>query len=74
MPSRNQSGKPMHVHQNPNRKQIKSWKKYPNAVASWKRLLKREQVEGLTKWIENAKFFATRKMLKMGINPKKISL
>jgi hypothetical protein len=45
MPSRNQSGKPMHVHQNPHRKQIRSGKKYPNAIKTWQKLLRREQTE-----------------------------
>lgn len=67
MPSRNQSGKPMHVHQNPSRKQIKSWKKYPNAIKTRLRLLKREQVEWNTLWIQNAKKFARAKLTRMGV-------
>jgi len=67
MPSRNQSGKPMHVHQNPNRKQIRSWKKYPNAIKTWQRLLRREKIEGSTLWIQNAKKFAKVKLVRMGV-------
>ena len=45
MPSRNQSGKPQHVFQNPSRKRAKSGKKIPNAVQAWEKLCKRETVE-----------------------------
>jgi hypothetical protein len=67
MPSRNQSGKPMHVHQNPHRKQIRSGKKYPNAIKTWQRLLRREQTEWSTLWILNAKKFAKAKLVRMGV-------
>ena len=67
MPSRNQSGKPMHVHQNPSRKQARSGKKYENTCKAWKKLLQREQIEWSTKWIINAKTIVLAKMQRMGI-------
>jgi hypothetical protein len=73
MPSRNQSGKPMHVHQNPSRKQVKSWKKYPNAIKTRQRLLRREQTEWETLWIKNAKKFARAKLIRMWVKVDLIS-
>lgn len=55
----------MHVHQNPHRKQIRSGKKYPNAIKTRQRLLRREQTEGSTLWIVNAKKFAKAKLVRM---------
>ena len=42
MPSRNQSGKPEHIHQNANRKRAKSGKRYPKLFAHGKLLKKKE--------------------------------
>ena len=64
----------MHVHQNPSRKQIRSGKKYPNAIKTWQKLLKREQTEGATLWIQNAKKFARAKLVRMGVKVDSISL
>jgi hypothetical protein len=56
MPTRNQSGKPEHVHQNLNRKRKKSWNKYKNLIKQYRLLKKRESNQEATwdaKWILN---------------------
>ncbi len=67
MPSRNQSGKPEHLFQNPNRKRKKSGKKYENTIRWYNTLLKREKEEGLTPWIAKTKIMAEKRIKKYGI-------
>lgn len=67
MPTRNQSGKPEHLFQNPNRKRKKSGKKYEKTIKWYVSLLKREQSEGATNWIKKTKEMAQRRMKKYGI-------
>ncbi len=67
MPSRNQSGKPEHLFQNPNRKRKKSGKKYENTIRWYNTLLKREKEEGLTAWIAKTKIMAEKRIKKYGI-------
>jgi len=67
MPSRNQSGKPEHIHQNLWRKRKKSWKKYEKAIKWYVSLLLREKREWLTKWIAKTKVKAEARIKKFGI-------
>jgi hypothetical protein len=67
MPSRNQSGKPEHLFQNPNKKRKKSGKKYENTIRRYNTLLKREKEEGLTAWIAKTKIMAEKRIKKYGI-------
>ena len=67
MPSRNQSGKPEHIHQNPNRKRVKSGKKYQKLFRHCKMLKNKEEKEGMTKWIAHARTKAYAKMAKYRI-------
>lgn len=69
MPTRNQSGKPEHTHQNKNRKRPKSNKKYEKAIKHFFMLEKREAKEGLTNWIKHARKMLDAKMTKYGITP-----
>ena len=73
MPTRNQSGKPERKLQNPQRKRKKSGKKYEKVMKAYKKLLQREQKEGATKWIQNAKAVAEAKMEKFGIKKEVIT-
>ena len=68
MPSRNQSGKPEHIHQNLGRKRKKSGKKYEKTIAWYVSLLMREKKEGLTKWIAKTKLKAEARIKKYGIS------
>lgn len=56
-----------HIFDNPNRKQIKSGEKEKKLIKSYKKLLRKEWNSGLTKWIENAKMKAQKRMVKYGI-------
>ncbi len=67
MPTRNQSGKPSHAFQNPNKKRKKSGKKTENTIKWYVTLLKREQKEGLTKWIIQTKKQAMARIKKYRI-------
>jgi hypothetical protein len=67
MPTRNQSWKPSHTHQNPSRKTKRSGKKYENAVRWYVMLEKREQKEWATKWIQKTKEKATARLKKYWI-------
>lgn len=73
MPSRNQSGKPEHLFQNPNKKRKKSGKKYENTIRWYNTLLKREKEEGLTAWIVKTKQQAEKRIKKYGITPAMIA-
>ena len=55
-----------------NKKASKTGKKILNAIAHYKKLLKREKLEGETKWLSNAKTFVLAKFKKYWINPNKI--
>ena len=68
MPSRNQSGKPEHAFQNPNKKRKKSGKKYEKLFAHCKLLKKKEAQTGMTKWLEDAWMKVGRKMKKYGVS------
>ncbi|USN55671.1 MAG: hypothetical protein H6765_03645 [Candidatus Peribacteria bacterium] len=73
MPSRNQSGKPEHLFQNPNRKRKKSGKKHQNTVKWYVSLLKREEKEGSTNWIIKTKQMAEKRMKRYGITQQMIA-
>lgn len=73
MPTRNQSGKPEHLFQNPNRKRKKSGKKYEKAIKERLTLLKRQETEGETKWIANALEKNAKKLDKYGITEEMIT-
>jgi len=67
MPTRNQSGKPEHTHQNPNRKRKKSGKKYEKLFQHCRMLKRREERDGMTAWLANAWEKVERKMKKYSI-------
>lgn len=67
MPTRNQSGKPSHAFQNPNKKRKKSGKKLENAISRYLTLVKREKKEGLTKWIVQTRKKLDARIKKYGI-------
>ncbi len=67
MPTRNQSGKPSHHFQNPNKKRKKSGKKHENTIKRYLTLLAREEKEGLTKWILKTKKMAEARIKRYGI-------
>lgn len=67
MPTRNQSGKPSHVFQNPERKRQKSGKKYENLIKWYRTLLKREEKEGATKRILKTKERAEARIKRYGV-------
>ncbi len=69
MPTRNQSGKPSHAFQNPNKKRKKSGKKYEKTIKWYQSLVSREQKEGLTKWIIQTKKKVNARIKKYGITP-----
>jgi hypothetical protein len=50
MPTRNQSGKPSHAFQNPNRKRSKSGKKYEKALERYALIQKKATFPGMEKW------------------------
>lgn len=52
MPSRNQSGKPEHSFQNPNKKRKKSGKKYEKTMKRYKLILSKKEKQGDTKWVQ----------------------
>ena len=52
---------------NPNKKKTVSWKKYEKAIKHYKRLLKRIEIEGETKWLKNALEKVKQKFKKYGI-------
>ncbi len=72
MPTRNQSGKPEHVHQNLWRKRKKSGKKHIKAIKWYVMLLKRQEKEWLTKWIAKTKLKAEARIKKMWITTAQI--
>ena len=67
MPTRNQSGKPEHAFQNPNKKRKKSGKKYQKAIRRYASLIQREKKEGLTKWIQKTMIKCQARIKKYGI-------
>lgn len=73
MPSRNQSGRPEHIHQNLNRARKKSRKRHEKAIKWYITLCKREEKEGSTKWIQNTKKQAEARIKKMGISQEQIA-
>jgi hypothetical protein len=73
MPTRNQSGKPEHVHQNLNRKRKKSGKRYEKAIKWYRKLLKRQEIEGATKWIVNTLAKAEARRVKLGLTMEQIT-
>lgn len=72
MPSRNQSWKPEHIHQNLGRKRKKSGKRPEKAIKWYVSLIKREKKEWLTKWIEKTKIRAEARIKKFGISQAQI--
>ena len=65
MPTRNQSGKPEHLFQNPNRKRKKSHKRLPKAIRWYATLLQRKEKEGETNWIKQTMKRAKARLDKM---------
>ena len=56
-----------HIWYNPNKKRTPSWRKYEKLIAHYKKLLKRIEFEGETKWLKNALAKAQEKMRKYWI-------
>jgi len=56
-----------HIWYNPNKKKSVSWKKYEKTIKSYKKLLKRTEIEGETKWIKNEMLKLQAKFKKYGI-------
>jgi len=56
-----------HIWYNPNKKKSVSWKKYEKTIKSYKKLLKRIEIEGETKWIKNEMLKLQAKFKKYGI-------
>lgn len=56
-----------HIWYNPNKKRTSTWDKYEKAIKSYKKLLKRVEIEGETKWLKNAIAKAQAKLKKYGI-------
>jgi hypothetical protein len=56
-----------HIWYNPNKKKTVSGKKYEKAIAHYKKLLKRIEIEGETKWLKNALEMVKAKFKKYGI-------
>lgn len=54
------------------KKGAKSWKKIENCIAHYKAILKREEIEWATKWLQNAKVFVLAKFKKYSIIINKI--
>lgn len=69
MPSRNQSGKPEHSFQNPNKKRKKSGKKYEKTLKWYKMLVTREKESGESKWINKTMEKCQARIKKYGITP-----
>ncbi len=59
-----------HIWQNPNKKKSVSWKKYEKAIQTYKKLVKRIEIEWETKWIKNAMEKVQAKFKKYGITEK----
>lgn len=64
--------RPFRLNYTVNKKGPKWGKKVENAIKHYKKLQKREQVEGRTLWIENAFTVVLAKLKKYWINPNKI--
>jgi len=62
-----------HIWYNPNKKRTASRKKYEKAIRSYKKLLKRVEIEGETKWLKNAIVKAQAKLKKYGITEEMIN-
>jgi len=62
-----------HIWQNPNKKRKPTWNKYKNSIKTYLKLLKREEIEGETKWIQNAKARVEIKFKKYGITEQMIN-
>ena len=56
-----------HIWYNPNKKRTATWEKYEKAIKAYKKLLKRVEIEGETKWLKNAIAKAQAKLKKYGI-------
>jgi len=56
-----------HIWYNPNKKKSVSWKKYEKSIKTYKKLLKRVEVEWETKWLKNAIAKVQAKFKKYGI-------
>lgn len=67
MPTRNQSGKPSHHLQNPNKVRRKSGKKYPNAIAWYKLIQKKASFPGMALWAEKTMKKCLARLKKYGI-------
>lgn len=67
MPTRNQSWKPSHFFQNPNKKRKPSGFKYKKAIDWYIELLKKEKAWTMAKWVEKTKVKANARLKKFGI-------
>lgn len=67
MPTRNQSWKPSHFFQNPNKKRKPSGEKYKKAINWYIDLLKKEEAWNMVKWVEKTKVKADARLKKFGI-------
>lgn len=69
MPSRNQSGKPEHSFQNPNKKRKKSGKKYEKTMKWYKLIVSKQSKPGFEKWAEKTMKQCQARIKKYGITP-----
>jgi|GEM_PF-5309847 len=69
MPSRNQSGKPEHSFQNPNKKRKKSGKKYEKTMKWYKLILSKQTKPGQEKWAEKTMIKCQERIKKYRITP-----
>ena len=67
MPTRNQSGKPEHLFQNPNRKRKKSNQKYKKAIRWFFSIEKKGEKPGMAKWAEKTMKKCMERIKKYGI-------
>ena len=72
MPTRNQSGKPEHLFQNPNRKRKKSNQKYKKAMQWFLAIEKKAEKPGMAKWAEQTMKKCMERIRKYGITPAQI--
>ena len=69
MPSRNQSGKPEHSFQNPNKKRKKSGKKYEKTMKWYKLILSKKEKQPDSKWVVKTMQKCQERIKKYGITP-----
>lgn len=62
-----------HIFYNLNRTRKKSWEKYKKAMQWYVELMNREEIEGLTKWIQKTKLKAEARLKKFWITKQMIA-